>query len=123
MEKLHTSLIQDYEEKLPIFVECLYNTIGRKRFLLILLHLRKYNKLRNKELAKQLGKISSSTLSSLLKQLNREGLINRHVYGEIPPISTEYSLTKRGKDLLNAIDPLLNWLYETKVGPNFQKRN
>lgn len=115
MERLQKLQIIGTEELLPPFVYCIFKTIGRKSSLLILLHLRKNRKLRNKELVKELGGISPSTLASLLKRLGKEGLIQRHVYGEIPPIATEYSLTKIGKDLLDAIDPLLNWLIGQKV--------
>ncbi len=103
------------EELLPLSAYCIFKTIGRKNALLILLHLRKNRKLRNKELVRELGGISPSILASLLKRLSKEGLILRQVYGEIPPIATEYSLTKIGKELLDLFDPLLNWLTEKKI--------
>jgi len=61
-------------------------------------------------LQKNLGGISPSTLSSILNQLRKEGLIFRKVYGEIPPFCVEYSLTKNGISLLIALDLLLNWI-------------
>ncbi len=88
-------------------------TIGRKRTLLVLLQLREHKKLRNKEIAKNLGGISSSTLSSILKQLQKQGLISRKINGEFPPLTVEYSLTKNGISLLQAIDPFLEWLRKT----------
>ncbi len=91
-------------------IDKIINTIGRKRNLLILLQLKEHKKLRNKEIAKNLGGISPSTLSSILNQLRKEGLIIRKVFGEIPPLCVEYSLTKNGISLLLALDLMLNWI-------------
>jgi len=103
-------------------IECMFKTFCRKRSLLVLSHLKKHTKLRYKELSKNLGNVSSSRLSSLLKQLAKEGWINRDVYGEIPPVSTEYSLTKKGNKLLDVIIPLCNLIIEEK-DTNVTKRN
>ena len=91
-------------------IDKIVNTIGRKRNLLVLFQLKEHKKLRNKEIAKNLGGISPSTLSSILHQLRKEGLIFRKVFGEIPPLCVEYSLTKNGFSLLIALDLMLNWL-------------
>jgi len=91
-------------------IDKIINTIGRKRNLLVLLQLKEHKKLRNKEIAKNLGGISPSTLSSILHQLRKEGLIIRKVYGEIPPLCVEYSLTKNGISLIIALDLMLNWI-------------
>ncbi len=91
----------------------IFKTIGRKRTLLVLLQLREHKKLRNKEIAKNLGGISSSTLSSILKQLQKQGLISRKINVEFPPLAVVYLLTKNGFSLLQAIDPFLEWLRKT----------
>jgi len=52
--------------------------------------------------------ISPKTLSDTLKELEAEGLIRRESFAEIPP-RVEYSLTKDGIDLRDAILPLLSW--------------
>jgi DNA-binding HxlR family transcriptional regulator len=54
--------------------------------------------------------------------LAKEGWINRDVYGEIPPVSTEYSLTRKGNKLLDVIIPLCNLIIEEK-DTNFTKQN
>lgn len=97
------------------YVDSIVNTIGRKRALLILLHLGTHKKLRYKDLSLKLGKISPSTFSSLLKQLCDERLIDKQIFGEIPPRLTEYSLTENGLNLLVAIDPLLKWVSNKKL--------
>ena len=91
-------------------IESIINTIGRKRTLLVLLQLKQHKILRNKQIAKNLGGISPSTLSSILHQLIKEGFIRRKVYGEIPPLSVEYSLTKNGMSFLKALEPVFDWL-------------
>jgi len=49
-----------------------------------------------------------STLTSMLKELQKEDIISRETFNEIPP-RVEYTLTKRGKELRVAIIPLLKW--------------
>jgi len=105
---------KEVNEIFPPYVDSIFNTIGQKRAIFTLLQLRKYKKLRNNELAKKLGGISPSILSSLLKGLSKDGLIRRQVYGEIPPVAVEYSLTENGNALLTAFDPLLEWLIQNK---------
>ena len=108
-----SDLKQDFHYKLSNLGECIFKTICRKRSLLVLLLLRENKVLRYKQISKSLGEISPSTLSEILKKLRREGLIIRKSYGEIPPIAVEYSLTKNGISLLQAIDPYLEWLRKT----------
>ena len=55
-----------------------------------------------------LSGISPKTLSDTLKELEMEGLIKRESFAEIPP-RVEYTLTKDGVDLREAIIPLLKW--------------
>ncbi len=50
----------------------------------------------------------SQTLANTLKQLQEEGLIKRESFSEIPP-RVEYSLTKDGEGLREAIIPILQW--------------
>lgn len=72
-----------------------------------------HGKLRYNELMSELKGISPSTLAALLKDFEKEKLISKETFNEIPP-RVEYSLTKRGKELRKAIIPLLKWA--TKKG-------
>ncbi|MGI0008012.1 MAG: winged helix-turn-helix transcriptional regulator [Nitrosopumilaceae archaeon] len=84
------------------------DTIGKKWGLLIINEVGNHGKLRYNELMSELEGISPSTLSSMLKELGKEKLIKKDVFREIPP-RVEYSLSTRGKELREAIIPLIKW--------------
>ncbi len=60
------------------------------------------------ELYEELRGVSPSTLSWILRKLRDAGVIERKPFAEIPP-RVEYSLTRNGEDLRQAIQPLLLW--------------
>lgn len=82
--------------------------IGKKWGLLIVNEVGNHQKLRFNELMMELKGISPSTLASMLKELEKENLIKKESFKEIPP-RVEYSLTKRGNELRVAILPLIKW--------------
>ena len=82
--------------------------ISRKWSLLVINTIGNCQKVRFKEILSHLQKVSPKTLSETLKKLNKEGLVRREAYAEIPP-RVEYSLTEEGISLWKAITPLLNW--------------
>jgi DNA-binding HxlR family transcriptional regulator len=84
------------------------DTIGKKWPLLVINLIGNHEKLRFNQMMHQLEGISPTTLSETLKELQKEGLINRKNFAEIPP-KVEYSLTNDGKELRKAILPLLRW--------------
>jgi len=47
-------------------------------------------------------------LAQQLRELEKDGLINRKVYPVVPP-KTEYSLTEFGRPLTPILDELCNW--------------
>ena len=57
---------------------------------------------------KYLGSISYKTLSTTLKELEADQLVNRKEYPQIPP-KVEYSLTERGKSLIPILDNMCEW--------------
>ena len=59
------------------------------------------------------GKIADKTLSMTLKELERDALITRKMYPEIPP-KVEYSLTERGHSLVKVLDQLCTWGIENR---------
>jgi DNA-binding HxlR family transcriptional regulator len=84
------------------------DVISKKWALLIINAIGNYEHPRFKKLMDVLPGISPKTLSDTLKELEAEGLIERESFAEIPP-RVEYSLTKDGIDLREAIVPLLRW--------------
>lgn len=64
--------------------------------------------IRFNELQRRLTGISSVMLSKTLEELERNKIINRRQYNEIPP-KVEYSLTDLGKAIEPALQALGNW--------------
>jgi DNA-binding HxlR family transcriptional regulator len=60
------------------------------------------------EMKKYINTISYKTLSSMLKELENDGLVYREEYPQIPP-KVEYSLTERGKSLIPILDNMCEW--------------
>lgn len=52
--------------------------------------------------------VSQKVLNESLKQLEEDGLINKHVYAEVPP-RVEYTLTKKGLELIPALKIIEEW--------------
>ena len=60
------------------------------------------------ELLRQIDGVSRRMLSTTLRQLERDGLVLRHVYARVPA-RVEYELSDTGEELLTALAPLLDW--------------
>jgi DNA-binding HxlR family transcriptional regulator len=60
------------------------------------------------ELKRQIDGISQRMLTLTLPQLEREGLVRRTVYSEVPP-RVEYRLSPMGKTLLGTVQQLVDW--------------
>ena len=54
--------------------------------------------------------ISFKTLSLNLKELEKDGLINRKEYSQVPP-KVEYSLTEKGRTLIPILNAMCAWGY------------
>ena len=76
--------------------------------MVILYCLMEFEPVRFNELRRYVKNISDKTLSSNLKELESDGLISRKEYPQIPP-KVEYSLTGRGKSLMEVLDQLCIW--------------
>jgi DNA-binding HxlR family transcriptional regulator len=99
--------------------ECtIYKTadfIGKKWTLLILLEIYKgNNKIRYSKIKKNLPSITPKILSSRLKELTKEGLINKQIFAETSPIRSEYSLTDAGSAFIQIIQDMKAWALEWK---------
>ena len=108
-EKLHVCLCP---------LKGVIDVIGKKWALLVVNVLGNHGNLRTKDLMQEL-KISPRTLSDTVKGLEKLGLIKRESFNEIPP-RVEYSLTENGKELRQAIIPLIEWASSMTEDGNFE---
>ena len=76
--------------------------------MVILYFLMEFEVVRFNELRRYLKNVSDKTLSNNLKELEKDRLIIRKEYPQIPP-KVEYSLSDRGKSLMEVLDQLCIW--------------
>lgn len=82
--------------------------ISGKHKMIILYCLLEFEIVRFNELKRYIKNISDKTLSNNLKELEADKLIIRKEYPQIPP-KVEYSLSDRGKSLMDVLDQLCIW--------------
>lgn len=88
--------------------------ISGKHKMVILYCLIEFEVVRFNELKRYLKIISDKTLSSNLKELEKDQLIVRNEYPQIPP-KVEYSLSERGRSLMKILDQLCVWGEENRI--------
>jgi DNA-binding HxlR family transcriptional regulator len=66
------------------------------------------------EMKKILVGINDKMLTQVLRELEKNGVVNRKVYEVIPP-KVEYSLTEEGKHLLPVMQQMADWGEKFKV--------
>lgn len=76
--------------------------------LLILFHLFGGKVRRFSELERAIPAVSQKVLTAQLRQLERDGIVSRVVYPQVPP-KVEYALTDFGQGLCPVLDALLKW--------------
>lgn len=82
--------------------------ISGKHKMVILYCLMEFGIVRFNEMKRYLKNITDKTLSANLKELEKDELIIRREYPQIPP-KVEYSLSERGKSLMKVLDQLCVW--------------
>ncbi|MBN8783266.1 MAG: transcriptional regulator [Sphingobacteriales bacterium SCN 48-20] len=92
----------------PCTVSLTMDLVGGKWKAVILYHLMDQPK-RYNELRKEMPAITEMTLSLQLKQLEKDGLVQRKVYGKKPPVKVVYSLTGLGKTLVPLLEAITQW--------------
>ncbi len=104
-------MIRDYIEKANFedtgFSYTL-SLISGKYKMVILYCLMEFGVVRYSELKRYIRTISHKTLSTSLKELERDGLIIRTEYPQIPP-KVEYRLSPKGASLMEILDRLCVW--------------
>ena len=82
--------------------------IRGKYKMIILYWLHEHPGIRFNELKRCIGMVAHKTLSVVLKELERDKLIVRKEYPQIPP-KVEYYLTPWGDSLIPILDAMCNW--------------
>mgnify|MGYP001363868979 CR=1 FL=1 len=85
-------------------VEYTASLIANKWKIIILRELLTGTK-RYNELTRNVVGISAKVLTENLRELEKDGILNRKVYPEVPP-KVEYSLTEKGNDLKEVIETM-----------------
>lgn len=89
--------------------ESTISLIGDKWSLMILRNLRlQDDPWRFNQLLRSLKGISSKTLSSKLKYLVENGIVDKDIVN-ITPVTIHYKLTDKGKDLTPILDAMAQW--------------
>ena len=63
---------------------------------------------RPSELRRHLGAVTAKVLTQQLRELERDGVLRRTVYPEVPP-KVVYALTARGKSLRPVVEAMCRW--------------
>src|SRR5271167_4633339 len=89
----------------------LLSRLGDKWSILVLAALSEADggRMRFSELMRAVGGISQRMLTTTLRHLERDGILTRRVFAEVPP-RVEYTLTARGQGLLVPVKSLIAWL-------------
>ena len=85
--------------------------VGDKWSLLVIFILKDRPALRGRfsELKRSIPGISQRMLTATVRNLERDGMLTRHVYAEVPP-RVEYELTPLGRALTEPVLGLVSWL-------------
>lgn len=99
------------EEKYDLFGKCPFVTAQKiiaGKWAVVILHSLDSKTLRFGELQRLLPDLTQSTLTKQLRNLEEYGLVNRHVFPQVPP-KVEYSLTDIGKEFKSVLDSISIW--------------
>jgi DNA-binding HxlR family transcriptional regulator len=77
----------------------------------ILLTLHRDGRLRFVELHRRIGRVTAKVLTERLRRLERDGLVTRHYFAEVPP-RAEYEITELGRSLGPVFATLADWQAE-----------
>ncbi len=76
--------------------------------MVIIFHLFDRGTLRFSELERAISGISQKVLINQLRELERDGIVERKIYPQVPP-KVEYRLSTWGEKMCPALDLLLEW--------------
>ena len=90
------------------FFQLAMMVIGGKWKPKVLFHLGQNEAVRFGALRRAVFGISEKMLIQSLKELEKDGLVNRKVYRQVPP-KVEYSLTETGRSFVPVLDAMYHW--------------
>ena len=89
-------------------VEQAFRMLEGRWKMVIIFHLFDRGILRFSELERAIPDVSQKMLIQQLRDLERDGIVARKVYPQVPP-KVEYALTSWGQAMCPALDTLLEW--------------
>src|SRR4029079_4069652 len=89
-------------------VEAAFRMLEGRWKMVIIFHLFDGQVLRFSELERAIPGVSQKMLIQQLRELERDGIVARTVYPQVPP-KVEYRLTAWGQAMCPALDGLLEW--------------
>jgi len=99
------------ENKHDLFGKCPFITAQKiiaGKWAVVILHNLSLKTLRFGELQRLVPDLTQATLTKQLRSLEEYGLVNRHVFPQVPP-KVEYSLTDIGKEFRIVLDSVSVW--------------
>ncbi len=108
-KQLAPGLLCGHED--PIAFRELLTKVGDKWsiFVMLALSMLPGERARFSELNRSIPTISERMLALTLRNLERDGLVIREIFAEVPP-RVEYELTPMGQSLLPALQGLVDWV-------------
>ena len=108
MNQTDTNICEKIDIKLFAYAVSLFNGKWKMH---ILFWLWKKEAMRYSEIKRELGKVTHKMLSTQLKELERDGLLIRREYPQVPP-KVEYSLTEKGQSIMPILQEICKWGHE-----------
>jgi len=82
--------------------------LSKKWAISVIITIGNFKRLRFNDLRDKIENITAKTLTERLKELEKEKIVSRQFYHEIPP-RVEYSLTNKGQALMHSLLPMIHW--------------
>jgi DNA-binding HxlR family transcriptional regulator len=97
-------------------MEAAFRMLEGRWKMVIIFHLFDKSVLRFSALQRAIPGVSQKMLIQQLRELERDGIVSRTVYPQVPP-KVEYGLTKWGQAMCPALDSLLEWAAARPLSP------
>ena len=101
----------DHDPRIAALMNHLIGRVATKWTILVLETLGSRGRLRFTELQASVPGVSQKVLAGVLRQMERDGLVHRTVYAEVPP-RVDYTLTPMGATLGQAFCGVWLWAKE-----------